>query len=125
MAFLNLGFSEIVLIAIVAILVFGKRLPEVASQAFRQVAKARRGLEDLRRESGIDRELRDVRSAFHDIARESSLPPSYPSGTAWRPEARLVEPETPVKPAVVAPVEPAAPAAPPEAPGPDAATRLP
>jgi Sec-independent protein translocase protein TatA len=107
MGFLNLGFTEIVLIAIVAILVFGKRLPEVATQTFRQVAKLRRGLEDLRRESGLDRELRDVRGALNDLAREASIPPSSPAGTAWRERAepRLVEPEPPAQPKREAPGE--------------------
>jgi len=114
MAFLNLGFSEVVLIAIVAILVFGKRLPEVATQTFKQVAKVRRGLDDLRRETGIDRELHEVRGAFQDLARQATMPPPYPGGTAWRdkPEPRLVEPEAEAaKPAAALP-EPAA-----EAPG--------
>jgi len=91
----NLGFGEIVLIAIVAILVFGRRLPEVASQTFRQATKLRRNLEDLRRESGIDRELHDVRGALRDLTRDIDAPLPYQGQPTLRdrPEPRLVVPE--------------------------------
>src|SRR5262245_11610706 len=93
----NLGFSEIVLIAIVAILIFGKRLPEVASQTFRQVTKLRRNLEDLRRESGIDKELGDVRGALRDLTRDIDAPLPYRGQPTLpdRREPRLVEVEPP------------------------------
>jgi len=57
----NFGPSEFVIVLVVAILVFGKRLPAVAVQAASAVQKARRSLADLRRETGIDEELRKAR----------------------------------------------------------------
>ncbi len=95
----NLGFGEVVLIAIVSILIFGRRLPEVASQSFRQMAKLRRNLEDLRRDSGLDRELRDVRGALRDLSREIDSPAPYQRqpAPADRQEPRPVEPEPPVQ----------------------------
>ncbi len=57
----NLGVGEILVIAIVAILLFGKNLPRVASEAVLAVQKLRRSVNDLRRESGIDAELHDLR----------------------------------------------------------------
>ena len=107
----NLGFGEVVLIAIVSILVFGKRLPEVASQTFRQVAKLRRNLDDLRRETGIDRELRDVRGALTGLSRDlAGPPPGLPTRPTLqaREEPRTVTPEPPLTP------PPAAPSPPPE-----------
>ena len=69
MAFIqNLSIGETVLVAIVAILVFGNRLPEVAARVFRHVGALRRQLDDLRRETGIDRELRDMQDAFRGTA---------------------------------------------------------
>jgi Sec-independent protein translocase protein TatA len=99
----NLSFGEFVLIAIVALLIFGKRLPEVASQSFRQVAKLRRTLDDMRRETGIDREIRDVQANLRDLSREASarVPPRRPT-LPDRQEPRAVEAE-PVKPAGAAP----------------------
>ena len=57
----NFGPFEFVIVLVVAILVFGKRLPVVAVQAASALQKARRSLADLRRETGIDEELRQAR----------------------------------------------------------------
>jgi Sec-independent protein translocase protein TatA len=57
----NFGPFEFVIVLVVAILVFGKRLPAVAVQAATAIQKARRSLADLRRETGIDEELRKAR----------------------------------------------------------------
>jgi TatA/E family protein of Tat protein translocase len=56
----NLGFSELLVVLVVAILFFGKRLPEVASQAGMQIAKFRRSLQDIKNETGIDEDLRKI-----------------------------------------------------------------
>src|SRR5690349_6914603 len=57
----NLGATEIVVILVVAILIFGPRLPQVAAEAAGWVMKLKRSLNDLRRDSGIDREISEVR----------------------------------------------------------------
>jgi len=69
----NLGFQELTIIAAVAVLVFGKRLPEVAARAYAQLARLRHSLEDLRRETGIDRELRNIEYEVRDAARKGKL----------------------------------------------------
>jgi len=58
---LNLGFTEILVISVVAILVFGPRLPQVAAEAAHFVGRMRRSLAELRRETGIDREIAEAR----------------------------------------------------------------
>jgi len=73
--FWNLSFGEIAVVLILAVLIFGKRLPQVAGEAYRTVAKLRRHFEDLRRESGIDREIFDVKRTFRDAAREAEAEP--------------------------------------------------
>lgn len=60
------------MIGVIAVLIFGRRLPEVAGQAMSHVARFRRTLDDLRRETGIDREFRDMRRQFDDASREAT-----------------------------------------------------
>jgi sec-independent protein translocase protein TatA len=72
----NLSLLELLLIGVVAVLVFGRRLPEVAGQAAGQVMRAKRALTNLRRESGIDDELRRARDAAWSPARPARPRPS-------------------------------------------------
>ncbi len=81
-----LSLGEIVLISIVAVLVFGRRLPQVAGQAFRQVARLRRQLDEFRRESGIDREFRDVQDSLRDITHRPTLDPTLRDRAEPAPE---------------------------------------
>jgi len=66
LGFFNLGPTEFVIVGVVAVLVFGRRLPEVAGQAAGVVQKVRRSLEELRRETGIDREIQNARRAVDE-----------------------------------------------------------
>jgi Sec-independent protein translocase protein TatA len=56
--------GELLVIGIVAIMVFGGRLPQVAGEVAATVQKLRRSLNDLRRDSGIDREISNARREF-------------------------------------------------------------
>jgi len=57
---LGVSFSEIVMIAIVALIVVGpRRLPEILGQMGRWVAKIRRMTTEVRRQTGIDEILRE------------------------------------------------------------------
>ena len=71
---LGLSLAETIVIGVVALLVFGHRLPEVAMQCAVQMQRLRRSLSDLRRESGVDRELRELRRTIE----EASTPPVHP-----------------------------------------------
>jgi len=96
-ALLNLSPVEIAIIAIAAIVVFGRRLPQVAGQAAGAVQRLRRSLDDLRRETGIDREIQEARRAV-----ESAVPREVRSLDV-RTLAREAQAE--VKRAVSAPTE--------------------
>jgi len=90
LAFLgNLSIPEVVLVAVVAVMVFGRRLPEVAGHAARHFRRLRRMLEDVRRETGIDAELRDMRREFRQAEREARIEPpprlAPPARTGERP----------------------------------------
>jgi Sec-independent protein translocase protein TatA len=88
LAFLNLGLTEMLLILVVAILVFGRNLPGVAVQAAATVQKMRRSLVDLRREAGIDDELRRARREF-----EQAVPRDLPRLVERKLDSITAEPE--------------------------------
>ena len=56
----NLGPIESLLIVVVVVLVFGGRLPEVARQTMRVVAKCRNAIDELKREVNLDGEMRKI-----------------------------------------------------------------
>ncbi|MCZ6598113.1 MAG: hypothetical protein O7B99_10775 [Planctomycetota bacterium] len=77
----NVSWLEIVTVAILGVLVFGGRLPQIAAQVVRTTAKLRRMFDDLRRDTGIDRDMRDVQDSLRDMTREATTdtePPSPP-----------------------------------------------
>ena len=97
MALLNLSPAEVAIIVIVAIVVFGRRLPQVAGQAAGTVQRLRRSLEDLRRETGIDREIAEARRAVESaVPREvRALDVRTLAREAQSSVERAVEPSTP------------------------------
>ncbi|HEX6881846.1 MAG TPA: hypothetical protein VF530_00615 [Planctomycetota bacterium] len=112
LAFLgNLSPLELVVLVALAVLIFGKNLPQAASKAYLQARKLRNAVDDLRRESGIERELREiernVREAEWEARRveaKSSLPRTSetPPGSAPAVPAPAPPPPPPESP----PVEP-------------------
>jgi Sec-independent protein translocase protein TatA len=72
--FEDIGMSEILVIGIVGVLLFGKRLPEVASQAGQQLVKFRRSLQQVKAESGMDQEVRKIQRTIEEaIPRDFSV----------------------------------------------------
>jgi Sec-independent protein translocase protein TatA len=114
--FLNLGAQEIVILAVVAIVVWGRRLPEVAGQAAGAVQRMRRSLDDLRRETGIDREIQNARRAV-----DEAVPRGVRTLDVRREARKLVEEATRPAPADQPPAVPPATPAPEEPPAPPAA----
>ena len=57
----DFAFTELLLVAVVALMVFGRRLPEVAVRAAAHLTRLRRSLTQMWREAGIEDELRKVR----------------------------------------------------------------
>src|SRR5262245_5946005 len=122
LAFLdNLGWSELLLIALVAGLIFGKNLPQAASKAYLQVRKLRNAVDDLRRDSGIESELRNiersVREAEWEMRKVENLARAEPKST---PRAEPPAAKPAVAPARAPSTEPppAAPGGPPVPPAP-------
>jgi len=72
--FEDVGMSEILVIGVFGVLLFGKRLPEVASQAGAQLVKFRRSLQQVKAESGMDQEVRKIQRVIEDaIPRDFSV----------------------------------------------------
>lgn len=74
----NLGTPEVILCAVAALLVFGRRLPEVAAQAGQTLSKFRKGLDSAIQESGVEKEIQKIKQALptdlsvRDVARAAS-----------------------------------------------------
>ncbi len=60
----NIGTMEMIIVAIAALLVFGKRLPEVASQAGTALARFKRDLTKTWDDTGMEREIRKLREVL-------------------------------------------------------------
>lgn len=64
----NIGFSELLLVLLVAFLVVGpKDLPKVARWLGRTVKKSHRLLNEIKKESGWDELEKEVRDVQHDV----------------------------------------------------------
>ena len=64
----NIGFSELLLVLLVAFLVVGpKDLPKVARWLGRTVKKSRGLLNEIKKESGWDELEKEVRDVQHDV----------------------------------------------------------
>ncbi|MCY2959793.1 MAG: hypothetical protein NTY35_06470 [Planctomycetota bacterium] len=76
--FESLGGMELLMVGIGALLLFGKDLPKVAAEAGAQFTKLKRSLDSTWRDSGLEREVRQIRDAMPrdlsltDVARTAS-----------------------------------------------------
>lgn len=80
LAFMSFGFTEILVVGVVALLVFGGRLPEVMRNVGQAYAKFRQGLHEISKP--VRDELRSVSDVTHT---QSYSPPKR------RPKPRAVE----------------------------------
>jgi Sec-independent protein translocase protein TatA len=115
LAFLgNLGPLEIIVILVLAVLIFGKDLPQAASKAYMQARKLRNAVDDLRRDSGIERELREIERNVREAEWEARRVEA--KGALPRPTERT--PATPPAPARTEPAPGAGGSPPPPEPPP-------
>jgi TatA/E family protein of Tat protein translocase len=82
MELFGLSFLEILVILVVAILVFGPRLPQVAGETAATLQRFKRTLSDLRRETGIDQEIYRAKREFEEAARQARA--ANPAGAVQR-----------------------------------------
>ena len=95
--------GEWVVLLVVGLLIFGRRLPEVGKSLAKTVAQFRRGLQDFKRDMDKDEDLKDIKSTVSDLKKTIDAPRilanpgKYLDRLADEPdEAPVVEPdETP------------------------------
>lgn len=101
---MNVGFGEIVMLLIVALLIFGpEKLPEVAENVGKTIARFRREasstLDELKRSADLD-EIRgvakDLRSQTDDLKKSVAL--TGPVASSARPADRKPSGPTPFDP---------------------------
>lgn len=64
-----IGGTELLWVLILGLLLFGGRLPDVAKDMGRMFFKAKRSLDEIRRDSGIDDAIRDLERETQDLDR--------------------------------------------------------
>ena len=110
----NLSLGEVMTILVAAVLIFGRRLPEVAARGAVHMQRLRRGMQEFRRESGFDEEIRKARRMIENPV-QTAFQEAKKEPASWRPPSPRVEahPEAIVRDEEV--VESAEPAADPAA----------
>lgn len=66
----DIGFYELLLVAFAAVVIFGRRLPQVAARGFAQFQRVRRSLTQMWRETGIEDEIRRLQRDLDRATRE-------------------------------------------------------
>lgn len=104
----NVGGSELLLIMVLVLLVFGpKQLPEVAKTLGKTLKGVRKAADELRQEVGMDEALKETRQLGNDLARsvKASIDQPLPSAQRLPPASdqttRPQPSETPADPAAL------------------------
>lgn len=74
----NLSGFELLLVVAIAILVFGRRLPEVAAHGAQRLIRLRRSMEAMWRDTGLSQEWRSLQREVDQVRRFDPLAPPPP-----------------------------------------------
>jgi sec-independent protein translocase protein TatA len=78
--FSNLGMPELIVIGLVALLLFGRRLPEVGRSLGKGIVEFKKGLRDVEEEVTSAGESKSTPASARDKSSNNAQPPG-PSGT--------------------------------------------
>ena len=68
------GYPELLVLLVVGLLIFGRRLPEVGRSLGKTLRQLRRGISDFKEQLNTDEDLREAKSAVHDIKKATEVP---------------------------------------------------
>ncbi len=68
------GHWELLVLLIIGLLIFGRRLPEVGRQVGKTLVQFRRGVQDFKSQLAQDDDLRDVKATVHEMKRATEIP---------------------------------------------------
>lgn len=91
----GLGMQELIIIGVVAVLLFGRKLPEVAKSLGKSYAEFRRGLSDIQSEMDVRSDVYSATSTSSSYSSESSYDEydDYDEATAPKFEPPPAEPQ--------------------------------
>jgi len=70
----TLGTSEMFILLVLGLLLFGRNLPDVGRQIGRTVAQLRRGLQDFKDQMERDADVRELKQTVSELKRAAQLP---------------------------------------------------
>ena len=107
------SYQEMLVLLVVGVLIFGRRLPEVGYTLGKTIAQIRRGLVDFKAQIAADEDLRSAKSAAHDLKRAIEAPRVLANPRRFLDQIVDAEatPKTEAKPAAPPESPPATPAA--------------
>jgi sec-independent protein translocase protein TatA len=87
----GIGYSEVALIALIAVVLFGSKLPEVARSVGQSYNQFRSGLNDIQSsiKTELDRELDDVKRIPQDIEASIAQQDEDEAGPSYDPPADI------------------------------------
>ena len=91
----SIGITELIVLGVVAILLFGKRLPEVARNVGRSYGELRKGLTEL--QSSINAEIDEPMSSSGSGSRDETVVHDFDEPTAPQLQAPDFEDDEPVE----------------------------
>jgi sec-independent protein translocase protein TatB len=93
----GIGMPEMILILAVALIVIGpKKLPDLAKSLGKAMGEFKKATSDLKESMQIDRELKEVKTAFDDLGKDDQKETEPNRRTAYeKPDESVMPDETP------------------------------